>query len=86
MSPDIQQSMDRFSVELYQKLLAGAGTDSSKNLFFSPLSVSAALMLAYAGAKGTTKNEIGQALNLQNSSDQDVLDNFQQGPLYLYST
>ena len=55
MSPDIQQSMDRFSVELYQKLLAGAGTDSSKNLFFSPLSVSAALMLAYAGAKGTTK-------------------------------
>lgn len=49
---------NRFAVELYAKLKGNEG-----NLFFSPFSISSALVLAYAGARGDTAIEMRKALH-----------------------
>jgi len=46
-----------FAIRLYQKLQADEG-----NLFFSPYSISTALAMTYAGAKGETREQMAQAL------------------------
>jgi serpin B len=46
-----------FALALYQKLRAKPG-----NLFFSPYSISTALAMTYAGARGRTALEMAQAL------------------------
>ncbi len=48
-----------FSVDLYGKLSQTQG-----NLFFSPYSVATALDMIYAGAKGSTADQIAQTLDL----------------------
>ena len=48
-----------FAFDLYRKL---AG-DSSKNLFFSPFSISVALAMTYPGANGQTEAELGSTLH-----------------------
>ncbi|XP_021513441.1 serpin B6-like [Meriones unguiculatus] len=45
-------------------LLRILGEDSSKNVFFSPLSISSALAMLSLGAKGNTTSQIIQALSL----------------------
>ncbi len=50
----------RFAVQLYRELGAREG-----NLFFSPLSVSLALGMTYAGARGNTAKEMKETLHLQ---------------------
>ena len=51
-----------FAVSLYQTVAASPGSDG-KNLFLSPHSVSTALAMAYAGARGATKAEMKTALH-----------------------
>ena len=42
-----------FAINLYQKLSSSKG-----NIFFSPYSISSALGMTYAGARGNTEKEI----------------------------
>jgi serpin B len=55
-----------FALELYNSLREQEG-----NLFFSPYSISTALAMTYAGARGTTEKQMAEVLNL--SGDQDQL-------------
>jgi len=48
-----------FAFDIYQSLL----TSNSRNLFYSPYSISEALAMSYAGAAGTTATQMAQALN-----------------------
>jgi serpin B len=48
----------RFALELYQALKGEEG-----NLFYSPYSISLALAMTYAGARGETENQIAETLN-----------------------
>jgi len=59
-----------FALALYQKLRAVEG-----NLFFSPYSISTALAMAYAGARGNTQVQMAQALHF-------VLDQEQLHPAF----
>ncbi|XP_055451149.1 serpin B6-like [Psammomys obesus] len=49
-------------------LLKILGEDSSKNVLFSPLSISSALAMVLLGAKGTTASQMLQALSLDKCS------------------
>jgi len=52
-----------FSISLYKQLVE---ENKNKNIFFSPYSVSTALSMAYAGACGQTKQEMGDVLGIDN--------------------
>lgn len=64
-----------FALDLLKKL----GEDNSKNVFFSPMSISSALAMVFMGAKGNTAAQIAQALSLSKSSSggEDVHQGFQ---------
>jgi serpin B len=47
-----------FAIDLYQKLKSEPG-----NLFFSPYSISSALAMTYAGARGQTESEMAKVLH-----------------------
>ena len=47
-----------FALDLYGQLKTGSG-----NLFFSPYSLSTALAMTYAGARGQTEQEMGRVLH-----------------------
>lgn len=49
---------NKFALELYTKLRSREG-----NLFFSPYSISTALAMAYAGARGETETEMAKVLH-----------------------
>lgn len=51
-----------FALDLYRQLTGGA-QQSGENLFFSPLSISVALAMTYAGARGTTADGMANALH-----------------------
>ena len=55
----VREGNTRFALGLYGKLRTGKG-----NLFFSPFSLSSALAMTAAGAKGETAREMGLALHL----------------------
>jgi len=50
-----------FAFELYNKVKQHEGGD--RNVFFSPLSISAALSMTYAGARGETEKQMAQTLH-----------------------
>lgn len=52
-----------FAFNLLKKL----GEDNSKNVFFSPMSISSALAMVFMGAKGNTAAQMAQALSLSES-------------------
>jgi len=54
----VVQRNTEFALALYQKLQTTEG-----NLFFSPYSISTALAMTYAGARGNTADQIAQALH-----------------------
>lgn len=60
-------SVGSFAVDLYKKI--AAGTDG--NLFFSPFSISTALAMTYAGARGNTGTQMASVLHF--TLGQDVL-------------
>jgi serpin B len=55
---ELVEASTRFALDLYQAL---SGADG--NLFFSPYSISAALAMTYAGARGETEAQMGDALH-----------------------
>jgi len=55
---------NKFAVGLYQTLKSGEG-----NLFYSPYSISMALAMTYAGAKGTTAQQMADTLHFTLSQD-----------------
>ena len=61
------QGNTAFALELYQQLK----TTAAGNLFISPYSISSALAMTYAGARGDTAAQMAQALRLH--SDQELL-------------
>lgn len=54
----LAESNRRFALDLYQLLRAEEG-----NLFYSPYSISAALAMTYAGARGLTEEQMARALH-----------------------
>lgn len=62
-----------FALDLLKKL----GEDSSRNVFFSPLSISSALAMVYLGARGPTAEQMSQALSFHRASG-DVHQGFQE--------
>jgi serpin B len=61
----VVEGNDAFAVALYHQLCGQGG-----NLFFSPESISTALAMAYAGARGNTASEMAKALHFTLPSDQ----------------
>lgn len=60
----LQEANGTFALNLLKLL----GEDSSKNVFFSPLSISSALAMVFMGAKGSTASQMIQALSLEKCS------------------
>jgi serpin B len=54
----LSSSNNEFALELYQQLSSQSG-----NLFYSPFSISQALAMTYAGAKGETEKQIASTLH-----------------------
>jgi serpin B len=52
----------KFAFSLYHELTAG---DEASNVFYSPYSVSIALAMTYAGAQGTTAQQMASALDFE---------------------
>lgn len=55
----VAKSSNRFAIDLYQQIRHGEG-----NHFFSPVSVSTALAMAYSGSAGATQQEMAKVLHL----------------------
>lgn len=69
---DISEANGTFAITLLKML---GEKDKSRNVFFSPLSISSALGMVYLGAKGNTSVQMSQALCL--NRDGDVHQGFQ---------
>ncbi|XP_077876569.1 serpin B6 isoform X1 [Ictidomys tridecemlineatus] len=70
------EATSTFALNLLKRL----GEDSSKNVFYSPISISSALAMVLLGAKGTTAVQMAQVLSLNKSSSSgggDVHQGFQ---------
>lgn len=57
----LRQGNTDFAFDLYREL--SAESDAGDNMFYSPLSISIALAMTYAGAKGETKTEMADVLH-----------------------
>lgn len=55
----VVQGNNAFAIKLYQNL---ASANSGRNVFLSPYSISTALAMTYAGARGETEKQMAQAL------------------------
>jgi serpin B len=58
------QDNSAFAIDLYQKLSV-----ADDNIFFSPYSISTALAMTYAGARGNTEKEMSKTLRFSLSQD-----------------
>ncbi|TAE03662.1 MAG: serpin family protein, partial [Bacteroidetes bacterium] len=65
VATNIQASVNRFSIDFYQAVLAG----KDKNLFASPYSVSTAFAMMQAGASGVTLEELNKTLYFTQETD-----------------
>lgn len=61
---DLAQANNEFAYEFYQQVRGEQG-----NLLFSPLSISAALAMVYAGARGQTAREMASVLHFDQLGD-----------------
>ncbi|EPQ01464.1 Serpin A12 [Myotis brandtii] len=62
-----------FGFELYKRM---ASTGPSKNIFFSPMSISTAFAMLSLGAQNSTLAEIQQGLNFRNMPEKDLHEGF----------
>jgi serpin B len=62
--PGLVDGNSEFALDLYRVLFA-----SDKNLFYSPYSISLALAMTYAGAKGETEREMAEVLHFAMGQD-----------------
>jgi len=60
----VAEGNNRFALQLYQKL-----QDDKGNLFFSPYSISTALTMTYAGARGATQEQMARVLHFPTSKE-----------------
>ena len=60
----VSTSINSFGLDLYEEI-----QDEEGNLFFSPLSISTALAMVYAGAGGETAAQMADVLHFQEDSD-----------------
>src|SRR4030042_6834024 len=58
LTGSVVEGNNKFALELYQKLQCQQG-----NLFLSPYSISTALAMTYAGARGQTAEQMQKPLN-----------------------
>src|SRR4051812_41669453 len=68
LEPDVAtlvQGNNDFALTLYQRLAKDNG-----NLFYSPYSISSALAMLYAGARGNTATEMKTALHFSLAAEQ----------------
>jgi serpin B len=63
---DLVRANGEFAFDLLAELSSGSG-----NVFFSPYSISSALAMAYAGARGSTETQMGEVLRFD-AMDQGV--------------
>jgi serpin B len=56
----VSQGINKFSFDLYKKL---KDENKEENLFYSPASISIALAMTYAGARGNTEKQMANVLN-----------------------
>lgn len=65
---DLVTSNNQFALALYGKLHKTG--DASENIFFSPYSISTALAMTYAGARGKTATQMAKTLHFSLPADQ----------------
>jgi len=65
---DVVTGSNAFALELYAKL-AAEKERAGKNLFFSPFSISTALAMTYAGARGDTEAQMAKALHFDDNEE-----------------
>ncbi len=56
----VARSVNEFAFDLYKRL---SSDDEGKNIFFSPFSISDALAMTYAGARGVTEQQMAKVLH-----------------------
>jgi len=69
----IIESANYFAFDLFSKINE---TESNKNIFLSPLSISTALSMAANGAEGETKDGIKDAIHLGNVTDDEINESY----------
>jgi serpin B len=74
IDPELVDSMNRFTFNLYQEL----SQEDESNIFISPFSISTALTMLYNGVDGVTKEEMQQVLELNNMDLDAINDTYQK--------
>ena len=69
----LERGNTQFAIDLYKQVKNTGG--NKDNIFFSPFSISTAMAMAYAGARGRTRKEIAKVLHF-NMSDEDLHERF----------
>ena len=64
VNDSVSDSVNAFGLDLYEEI-----QDTEGNLFFSPLSISTALAMVYAGARGDTAEQMADVLYFQQDPD-----------------
>ncbi len=65
--PKLVEGNNDFAFDMYKEIYL---SDKDKNIFFSPLSISTALGMTYAGAKGNTEIQMADVLHFQLPQDE----------------
>ncbi len=74
----IVQGNNNFAIRLYQKLRKAK---QNENLFFSPYSISTALAMTYAGARGKTETQMAEVLGFPTSLPEQAHIPAKSGPV-----
>lgn len=70
--PAVSSGNNQFAFDLFKNVASG---DKNANVFFSPVSISTALAMAYAGSQGETQKQMAQVLHFT-GSQQEVASGF----------